>query len=189
MIDFRNREYLAANLTTVAAVVALTAGLIWQWIPKPSNPNLDREARKEALQVLEQKKTVDGQLDAAKAYVNQMTWTGETQQINKTILDRINALIKKDGLNLTSIRPQRPSTIDDLDTLPYLVIVDGTYPQLVQFARDLDVPANKLATNLIQISTAETTSGRVTANIAVVAYLNPKPVGKTLTKEDSTTRA
>jgi len=189
MIDFRNREYLSANLTTVAAVVALAGGLIWQWIPKPANPNLDRETHSRTNEILIKQKKADQLLADANAYIDSMTWAGEAQITNKSILDRINALIKKNALKLTSIRPQRANTIDSLDTLPYLVIVEGTYPQLVQFARDLDVPGNKLATSLVQISTADTSTGRVTANIAVVAYLNPKPPTKTLTKEDKTTHA
>lgn len=188
-MDFRDRDSVVPNLITVAAVLALVGGLALQWLPKPSDPHLVSRTRAETTSVLEQKKKTDEMMATSKAYVENLTWSGEPDQINETILNRVNALIKKNSLKLSSLRPQRANTVDDLDTMPYLVIVEGTFPQIVQFARDLDVPANKLATSLIQISTADTNSGRVTANIAVVAYLNPKTATTTLKKEDAKTHA
>lgn len=175
MIDFRDRESFAPNLVMIASVIALAGGLVLQLLPPPSDPGLYSRTRNQKTDALLNKKKIDELLVTTEQGVDKLTWTGLTQDVNSSILIKLNALIKKHGLKLGSIRPQRSNTVDAINTIPYLVIVEGPFPKVLSFAREIEKPVNKMAVNSFQCTSADTNSDRVTGTITAVAYLNPKP--------------
>lgn len=191
MIDFRDRESTVPNLVSTLSVLCLIGGFVAWLVLLYGHKTVDPypEARRNTTKILTEKKKIDNDLALSDAYVTTATWDGDPQNINRDIVNQLNALIKKHNIKLGSIRPQHAAKIDNLDTMPYSVIVEGPYPQILDFARELDRPATKLAVNIVQLTSADVNSDKVTANIGLVAYIKPKLSTSTLKKEVPTTRA
>ncbi|AIE87572.1 type 4a pilus biogenesis protein PilO [Fimbriimonas ginsengisoli] len=176
MINFRDRQDMLPSLITVSAIVVL-AGTLAFGIYNNTHPLSSTKAVADAKRDLRMTKTNIGKAIEAIAEKNKAidaaTWSGKPQEIGTQVLKQVTALAKKNGVKLGNVRPQRGINVDALTTLPYLVTVQGSYPAVLAFEREIDQLGNRLAVNLIQISASDANSDQVTANIGVVAYLNP----------------
>ena len=55
--------------------------------------------------------------------------------------------------------------------LPFLIGVDGSYPNVVAFVKDIETKGTKLALSQVQLSSSDGTTDKVSASIGVVAYV------------------
>ena len=61
-------------------------------------------------------------------------------------------------------------------------MVEGPFPAVVALEKDLEVPANRLAVNAIQLASSDSETDKVSANIAIVAQRVGMSAGTTETK-------
>jgi len=126
------------------------------------------------------------------------TWPGDAQQIAPVALAKVTQLVQARRLRLVAFRPQRTTANGDLTQLPFLVTVEGSYPGVVAFTKDLEAPSTKLAVSLVQIASADAGSDQVTASVGLVAFMPPAkadpattttaPAGARASRQETTPR-
>lgn len=178
------RDDLAANIVIVISAIALAFLLIVLILqPMPKAEGLQSKHRRDmrtAEQATVKARDRIKELDASIATV---TWTGAAQQVGPIALSKVTALAKARGVKLNQFRPQRTVTVGDLTQQPFLASVEGPYPAVIAFAKDLETRDTRLAVNLIQVSSADANTDRVLASIGVVAYLRPEAKETTRAKK------
>jgi hypothetical protein len=181
----RFREDPVSAGISVAAILLLAGSLAAMlFLPKPVGPG-QVERLKAENKVRAETAAADKRLAEALTYIGAKTWTGTDQQVSPAVLTIATQLAKAHGLNWVALRPQR---LDDKTTppqLPYQAVVEGPFPQVVAYCRDLETQNTKIAVSSVMLSASDAASDNVTANIGLVAYLNsfapvpaPAPVKK-----------
>lgn len=175
MIDFRRKENVPASFLAVIAIVTLVGTLAFLvFVPKPTTAGLAEKTRRDGMKIRIKTKDAEDRLVLAKATVTTTTWPGIGDDVAPAANARLTTIATRRGLKLTSFRPQRTTAKTDLTVLPFVVTVEGPFPQVVEFTRDIDSPGTRLAVSLIQITSANDDSDRVTATVGVMAYLRPE---------------
>jgi hypothetical protein len=191
MINFKDRQDMLPSLITVSSVVVL-AGTLGFILYANANPPSSRAAvaaaRLERKEIAKRIDEAQAKLALTRAVVSATTWNGKPQDIQTEVLKRVRALAAQRGVKINTVRPQRSSTIDLLTALPSLITVEGSYPSVLAFERDLEAPANRLAVSVVQVTGVDTNSDLVTASIGVTAFMNPNDPTIVSDKE-KTTRA
>jgi Tfp pilus assembly protein PilO len=186
MSDLRNPEYrLPLVMSSLAAVIVASALVYMIFVPKPSTVNLERKTQNQLYAVKKEEKANRLTIAEGKARVDKLTWAGGAQQVAAGALSKVTEVAKNHKLKLVAFRPQRDQDANGLGQLPILISLDGAYPDVVAFTRDLETEESKLAINLVQVAAADAATDRVTASVGIVAYLNPD--NTTVTKKEDPT--
>lgn len=177
MINLKDPEDQASGFVSAAAVLTMvgTLGylLFTMWRPGTTTADIDAAAKKQQDKLRFDTRLADKKLGESTEAINAVTWSDLPENIGTKAFHQVAALAQSRKIKLNAFRPQREDVADDLNTLPYLVTVEGPFTSVLAFERDLDSPKNRLAISLIQMSSADPNTDRVTANIGVVAYLQP----------------
>jgi hypothetical protein len=197
MIDFRRKENVPASLLAVVAILVLLGTFLFMILVKPpTTAGLAEKTRREAIKIRIKTKDAEDRLVAAKATVNSTTWPGIGDDVAPAANARLTTMAARRGVKLTSFRPQRTTAKTDLTVLPFVITVEGPFPQVVELTRDIDTAGSRMAVNLIQVTAAADDSNTVSATVAVMAYLRPGQVtpapsrtAKETTSEVKTNRA
>lgn len=97
-------------------------------------------------------------------------WAGDAQQVGSRSLDMLSRVARALKIKLVAFRPQRPVESEGLVQVPFLVIVEGSYPAVVSFVSTLEQPATKLALGSVQVTSSDASSDKVTASIVLLAF-------------------
>ena len=181
-----------ATSTSIMALacVLLVGSIVGLVLPKPSAKKLERDEKAAAKKLAGETALAKAQMATADAIVTAHVWTGEPSAIQNQALTRVSALAKTRGVTLVRFQPQRnPVTSTTLEQLPFLVVVEGTFPAVSALERDLENPGNKLAVNLFQVGSSDSESNAVTANIGIVAHRVPPVVEEKKDKKNASKRA
>ena len=161
----------ASNTVLLLACVLLAgsaiAGLL---MPKPLSADERKKAETQRLDqttAIGRAKTLEA---AARTAVLARTWTGADAAITSAVLDLTTTLARKRGVSFIRLQPQRNVVGGSLDQLPYLVVVEGSFPAIAAMEKDLEVPQNRLAVNSFQIASSDSETNKVSASISVVAH-------------------
>lgn len=98
-------------------------------------------------------------------------WTSSIDAVAPSALAKVTALAKTRQVKLGAFRPERTTQLNGLTEVPFLVSVDGTFPNTIAFIRDLEGSSSKLAVSQAQMSSSDGNSDRVTASVGIVAYV------------------
>lgn len=170
---YRNKEYLVPNvLSTVAAVVLLGTLGSMVFMKKPTLKGLQSKYNRQKLQEQIATKKAKDRAAEILAYRDSLSWGENPQMAGTAAMANVTEMARKHGVKLVSFRPQKTNDLGNLSILPFLINVDGPFPNVVSFAHDLEATQTKLAPNLLQVTSADPASDRVTANIGVIAFLN-----------------
>jgi Tfp pilus assembly protein PilO len=118
-----------------------------------------------------------------KAKVGAKVWTLSLQEIGPKALQTVTGFAKEQRLKLTAFRPQKPNDVNGMTQLPFLISIEGSYPSILNFIRQIETSNSKLAPNLVQLSSTDGSSDLVTATIGVMAYTLPAPPEKSSPKK------
>jgi len=175
MISFRDKSATTTSVIIVASILALLGTLIVMvFVPPPTAKGLSTKARRDEMKARIAIKDAREREAEAMRLVAETTWAGNAQTVGPAALARVTQMAKSRNLRLVAFRPQRQSDDADLTMLPFLITVEGTYPNVVQFSRDLETTGTRLSVSMVQVSSADANSDRVTATVATMAYLNPR---------------
>jgi Tfp pilus assembly protein PilO len=182
MINLRDRNEVWPTVVSITSVIVL-AGTFGYMIyvtkfPLPSTDVLDRKANEQKLAIKENIKKADARKAESQALIDKVTWSSAPEDIQTNALKIVSEAAATKRLKLSAFHPQRPAVADNLDTLPFQVTVEGPFLDVLDFERMLEIPKTRLAVSLIQISSADPSTDRITANIGVVAYMKPKASNK-----------
>ena len=175
MISFRTQsESISSTLIILAILMALGAG-VWFAMPLPKPAVAGSPAAVAYQQQIKDlnKQITDNQKkgDDAEAAIEPLLWTDGLEKIGPQAQNAINGLVKKHGLKLVALRPQKPIEGQGLIQVPFGLTLDGPFPATMEFVKDLENENLKLAVTTVQISSADQASDRVTGNVSIAAFL------------------
>jgi hypothetical protein len=174
MIVIRYREDPTAAIITAAAIVLLIGSVAFMFLaPKPDIAKATKSQKDRIFKARLATQTAEQNRAQAETYVATNTWSGNIEIISPTALGRVTQVAKQRGLNLLSFRPQRASDTVTPIQLPFLATVEGSYPAILQFTRDLETKGSRLAVSSVMISSTDAASDRVTASVGLIAIVNP----------------
>jgi hypothetical protein len=174
MINFRDPDDLLPSVISVSSLIVIAGALCFMlFVHPPTKASLDAAATKQQLSLKMKAKMSANDLVTRQELVDKQTWTGDGEAIFSTALDKVTQFAHQRGIKLMVFRPQRASIVDNLVTLPYLVTVEGSFPGVLAFSRDIDDPKTKLALTQIQLSSSDPNTDKVTGIIGISAYINP----------------
>ncbi|MFN3730072.1 MAG: type 4a pilus biogenesis protein PilO [Fimbriimonadaceae bacterium] len=163
------------NYVTVLSLVATLLMVVWTLLyPAPDPEENIGRYRREERQILENVETVRNQALALREVTDVAVWRVGPDLVAPAVLDEITALAKKHDIKLVAFRPQKTVDRDPLIQLPMTITLDGGFGKVSAMINDLDQPRNKVAMNLIQISSADGASDRVTATVGISAFIDPR---------------
>lgn len=171
MFDFKDRSLLGANLVMLASVVVLAGTLVFMLVaPKPTTKGLAKERRDKEFKVKLDTEKARQRLAETKDELKGRVWTGPLEQIGPASLERIDKLAAKRRLKMIALRPQRTDEIADFVVVPLTVTVEGSFPDVMAFVREVQAPTNKLSVAQIQLASADGASDAVTLTLGLNAF-------------------
>ena len=157
------------SLYALAAVLLAGSllGLVW---PKPTARDAYTKETNDSRKLRQSISQARLDTTVAKASVLSRTWTEEPATIQDKVLTLSATLAKKHGVTFLRIQPQRVAQADALEQLPFLLVVEGPFPAVAALEKDLELPSNRLAVNLFQVTSSDSESNKVSASISLVAH-------------------
>jgi Tfp pilus assembly protein PilO len=183
VISFRTKSDTATSVAIlVSLAILVVTGLVMLFVPKPTTDGLARGKVRSERELEDRLKKLKADKVKLATQIVTHTWPLKMEEIGPKGLESINAFAGKHRLKLMAFRPQKPLEVNNLTQLPFLISIEGPYPAIMRFVKELENPSLKLGTNLVQISGSDPNSDLVSATIGVVAYKQieiKKPQGKT----------
>lgn len=170
MIDLKQKPELGWNLL-LALSLATILGAAWYGFVDPIEKGSSLGPRNDLSVVNATTRKAQEQSTAALSEIRAKTWDTELRTLESGTLDRLTLLATKHKLQLTGFRTDRPREVAGMAEAPFVVVVEGAYPDVLAFSQRLEEPASKLVPELLQFSASDTTPGRVTATIGLIAFL------------------
>jgi hypothetical protein len=76
---------------------------------------------------------------------------------------------------LVGFHTQKAIEQPNITLIPFVINVDGGFPNVMAFTHDLEKSGTKFVVNLFQLSNADQSSDKITASIGITAYQLPQP--------------
>ncbi|MBI1756690.1 MAG: type 4a pilus biogenesis protein PilO [Fimbriimonas ginsengisoli] len=165
----------AISLAAIVVFVGTLAFLVLS--PAPSIAKAATAQRAELASAYDSLESAKQTTKAAAAKMDASVWQMPQQAVGPAALAQVTTTAKGRGLRLASFRPEKADAVEGLTRLPFQVSVEGTYLAVLGFARDIEAGGSKLAINNIQISASEGASDKVSATMALYAYLKGEELG------------
>lgn len=146
-------------------------------MPTPDAKLEERKGRANLEKAIKAREISEMQLANLESEASGM-WEGAPESITAQILQSVTVIAKAQGITMKSFRPQTAIADGDLSRNNYLVLLEGSFPQVVAFARSIDTPSSRLGISLVQVAAADQESDAVNASIGIVAYVKMPEVEK-----------
>ena len=167
-----NTENVITAIMIVSALV-LVATLASLFIFKaPTSAAAKKDHNTKVMRTEQDTLIAQKDADKAEAENKPHLWNMSLQNVGPAALAKITALAKTHQVKLSSFRPQRTIDVDGLTQVPFLMTIDGSYPNVVGFVRDIESSDTKLAVSQAQMTSSDGGSDKVSASIGIVAYMN-----------------
>jgi hypothetical protein len=185
----RYREDPATSIAMASAVILLAGTLAFMLLaPRPEGPTKAERIEAENKLRLEIRESEKRRAQAT-AFNQTNTWVGSPDAIAPAVLAKVTQVARARGVRLISLRPQTVNTKTEPPMLPFLAVVEGPYTAAMQFARDMETPGNRLAVSLVQVTSADAASDKVTASVGMAAFMQPQTTSSTSSDTKETKRA
>lgn len=174
MIDFKNKDELPTNVVILGSLAVLViSGACLKLLPPPQVPSARAEesARNKILHVTS---AIKSDINNERRSMASSTWPGHPEDIGPIALKQVNALLQNRHLKLVGFHAQKVIEQPNITLIPFVVSVDGGFPNVMAFTRDLEKSGTKLVVNLFQLSNADQSTDKVTASIGITAYQLPQ---------------
>lgn len=167
----KNQNDRISTAVSIASIVVMAATLAFiLLVPKPTLKGLKAKFDKaRPLQESAAKKAKESQARAIDE-IGKYVWTGKDSEVAPAALDKVTRIAFTRHIKVVAFRPQKMIE-GNFNQIPFLINLDGSYPDVMRFEKDLEDPANRLAVNLVQLTSADSNSDHVTATVGVLAYL------------------
>ena len=182
MISFRTKSEAGTSIAILSALgVLVLTGLLMLFVRPPTTEGIAAGKIRSQRELDERvdKLKADKKLTTAK--IASQVWSEPIAEIGPTALESITAFARTEKLTLLGFRPQKAVEVNGLTQLPFLISVEGPYPNIMKFVRQLEASDLRMGTSLVQVSANDPNSDLVNATIGVVAYKlisTSKPVTK-----------
>lgn len=162
---------LPSVLNAFSLVILLASGAYALFAPKPRTEAEIRKARNATQNArLDAKKARDLR-DVSEASAKALTWSDGADQIAPKALAVVTREARARSVRLVAFRPQRTVPGSPLTLVPFTLTLEGTYPQVLDFVKAMEIPSNRLAVTLLQIAAADDATSKVTASVGLTAFV------------------
>lgn len=160
------------NLAAVGAIVLMAGALLYHlMVPVPTEASLARRHRSELSQFNREAAQLRDEVKSDREYVNSKLWNGSPETLGADALASVDKFAKKNQIAVQAFRPQRTVTSEGIVRYPYSVVVQGSFPRVLQLVRDLQAPGTLFAVTSVQLTSADGATDSVTATIGLAAFL------------------
>lgn len=171
MISFRTKSEAGTSIAILGALgVLVLTGLFMLFVPSPTTEGI-------AAGKIRSQRELDDRVDKLKedkklttAKIATQVWSEPIAEIGPIALESITAFAQTQKLKLLGFRPQKTVDVNGLTQLPFLISVEGAYPNIMKFVRQLEASDLRMGTSLVQVSATDANSDLVNATVGVVAY-------------------
>lgn len=145
-------------------------------IPVPTVDSLVRRHRAELAKLQKETHKLQEEVTVTRAYVRSKLWNAQADNLGAEAMSVVDQAAKKNQIAVQAFRPQRTVVSDGIERFPYSVVVQGSFPRVLQLVRDLQDPGTLLAVTSVQLSSADGASDSVTATVGLAAFLESSEV-------------
>ena len=165
-----DKKAVAKFLSVLSVVVLVSSLLFVLFVPKPSTKGLAAKDRTARSKILTATKFAKDNIDAADKVLVHTVWQETPELVGPKALAKVSKYAQDHRIKLSAFRPQKQ--IDGvLIQLPFVITVEGSFSDVMEFEKELEKPENKLAVNMVQLASADAASDKVSGNLYVLAYL------------------
>lgn len=179
MINFRTKADAGASIAIIIALAVLIGtAVVMIFVPPPGTAGIAGGKIRSQRDLTERLNKLEADRKSSRVYIANQVWAVPLAEVGPRALESVTSFAQKNRLKLVAFRPQKPVEVNELTQIPFVIAIEGSYPNVLRFVKDLETPALKLGTSMIQISTSDPNSDLVSASIGVVAYRQiekPKP--------------
>lgn len=188
MIDFQRKEFRVASTISLVAILTLLFTLLFLlFYPKPTTKGIASRFRKQDFRIQLDTQAMKKRKVEASELIDENTWVGGPETVGPSALTKLSTIAAKHKVKVTGFRPQRQANAETVNTLPFLVNLEGPFSNVVDATRDIESNGTRLGVSMVQVTSAEATTSKVSASVGIVAYLNPSAKGKKL--DDAASKA
>jgi hypothetical protein len=145
-------------------------------IPKPTNPLSQHQKIQDLEKLRKESNLQNDQLKTAKSEVSRYIWSENMDTITSKSLGAVTGLALANKVQLLGFRPPQKTTEQDgLVHIPYLILLNGSFLNVRNFVEGLENTKYKLAIEMVQFSSSDSSTDQVSATIGVIAYTLPNP--------------
>lgn len=188
-MNLKDNDLKAGGILTITSIVLLVGALGFTVFLRtghgPSTKGLKKKANSNQVQIAGAIKKAEETKKRAKANLSKVVWQATPEAVSSKTLNDVASLTKKYKLNLVASRPLRRVDTPEMIQLPWQIVVEGAFQDVVGFERELEDPANRLAVNLFQLASGDATSDKVSATVGVIAFVDPDSTNATPNQPDA----
>ncbi len=171
MLSFRTKAETGASVAILLALLILVVtGLFMLLVPKPTVAASAASKARSQRDLEERVRKLEENKALTTATIVTQVWAEPVEEIGPKALESITAYARTQKLKLMAFRPQKTVDVDGLVQLPFLISVEGSYPNIMKFVRQLEASNLRMGTSLVQVSSTDPNSDLVSATVGVVAY-------------------
>lgn len=176
MIDFKNKDELPTTVAICVSAILILGAAGWILFgPKPQLPNT-RQFQSNRDQMTKSIKSIRQEITSVNARLAKYVWAGSPEDINPIALKQVNGLVQARHLKLVGFHTAKATAAPNITLIPFVVSVEGSFPNVLAFTRDLEKPGSKFVVDQFEASNSDQSSDKVAANIGITAYQLPKPL-------------
>lgn len=178
MKELKLKPEHAWNVVSVVAIIAILV-LFWMALHPPSSTvgNL-KEVRKSQR---EDRATADAAKEKAtkiESSLANLTWKGSADTVGPQALGTVTRLAQAAQVTATAFRPQRTQDDGGVPQMAFLVTIEGRYPNVMTFLRNIEKPESKMAVTLLQMASADASNDLVNTTVGLTAFFQEPPKAK-----------
>lgn len=156
----------------VAVLASLGAGLMLLFPKQPATISAAEQKKREN-KIVEDAAKAARRAEQLADEVGLLTWKEQPDQIEPKALEIVNRSANRSNVKVLGFRPQKATSAGGLEQLPFLVTLEGAFPNVVALVRDLGTRSNRLAVTTVQVASADAASDKVTATVVLAAFRLP----------------
>jgi Tfp pilus assembly protein PilO len=158
------------NLAALGALMS-AALAVHLFVPLPKVDALVRKHKTDESRLVREAAKLRDEVKDTREYVQSKLWKSGPDALGAEAMSVVDVVAKKNGVTVQAFRPQRTVTAEGIVRYPYSVVVQGSFPKVLQLVRELQDPGTLLAVTSVQLSSADGASDSVTATVGLAAFL------------------
>ncbi|MBC8065800.1 MAG: type 4a pilus biogenesis protein PilO [Chlorobia bacterium] len=171
MISFRTKSDTGVSVAIIIAITVLVVtGLVMLFVPAPTTAGIASGKIRSQKELDERLAKLEKDKRDAKAMIVSQVWKVPIAEVGPKALAFITSFAQRQNVKLLAFRPQKIVEVNGLNQLPFLITIEGPYPGVMKFVKDLEAPALKVGTSLVQVTGSDPSTDTVSATVGIVAY-------------------
>lgn len=159
------------NIVLSFGMILVVCLILFDWlVPKPSAAVVEAKYEAEFQELEASLKLNEKKLQDVQEALTTYSYKGDPESVTPQILALVNSIAKNKNITVKSFRPQKPDNVENLTRLKYVVLVEGSFRDVVSFVKAADEPTNLFSVSAFQAASADGESDKVNATISLVAF-------------------